>query len=549
MLKLFNILSVFVTLVCLFGIVSSSSSQDYPSITIQKNVFIDSSVSVVVINNNNNQYTLQLANASIPRGAFVVASGTYLDDIPNNGWGNLTIKTYPYVTDLTQAYIGGFIEGVITAERIYQMWTNYAANEFVNSTPSPTLLKYMESQLEWVRQSVQNPPSHNDEEEVIRFDEEGTINSTVYWHTSGLLMGQFDGIVAGYAAVPGLPSISEMQLYILSSAGDLQTLNSLYGNPGVNAKVAPFLYSDKGADAIDFLDCSALIRVTPGQQDVYFGHTTWRYYYGMMRIFKNYHFSYQEYGYPYIAAFSSSPAFLSSKDDFYINGHGLAIMETTNEIFNDTLYSYIKPETFLVWQRAVVSNILATNSPSWVQIFQQYNSGTYNNQWMVFDYKLFTPGQSLPANTFWILEQIPGFCQLADVTQELNQRGFWPSYNIPYFSNIYNISGYPEQFVKYGNGYSYENCPRALIFNRNSSTINTFEQFQAMMQYNDYEIDPLSQGSPMNAISSRADILSTKPKAFGGVDSKITSSKQVPTLSCTAISGPTHQNGFLRNWD
>ncbi|EFA85087.1 phospholipase B-like protein [Heterostelium album PN500] len=513
-------------------------SQDYPTVSVDKNVFLQSSVSVNVIFYQNS-YTLQLASSAIPSGGVVVASGTYIDDIPNNGWGNLTITTLPYISDLNQAYIGGFIEGVITAERIYQMWTNYAANEFVNSTPSSTLISYMSSQLQWVRQSISEPHDDN----PYPMNEEGTINATVYWHTAGLLMGQFDGMVAGYAAVPAMVPITAMQLYLLSSAGDLQTLNSLYGNPGVNAKVSPFLWgNDKGADAIDFLDCSALVRIIPNSQDVYFGHTTWRYYYGMMRIFKTYQFEFQEYGNPYVAAFSSSPGFLSSKDDFYVTGHQLAVMETTNEIFNDTLYSFVIPESFLVWQRAVVSNILATNAQSWVQVFQQYNSGTYNNQWMVFDYKLFKSGSTLPPNTFWILEQIPGYCELADVTPELNKNGFWPSYNIPYFPYIYNISGYNEQLAKYGNSYSYEQCPRAQIFNRNSSSINTYEQFQAMMQFNNYVSDPLSQGSPMNAISSRADLLATgKQKAFGGVDSKITSSKQIPTLGATCISGPTHQ--------
>ena len=35
-------------------------------------------------------------------------------------------------------------------------------------------------------------------------------------------------------------------------------------------------------------------------------------------------------------------------------------------------------------------------------------SSSYNNQWMVVDYKLFTPGQDLPkANLLWVLEQLP----------------------------------------------------------------------------------------------------------------------------------------------
>ncbi len=40
----------------------------------------------------------------------------------------------------------------------------------------------------------------------------------------------------------------------------------------------------------------------------------------------------------------------------------------------------------------------------------------YNNQWMVVDHNLFVPGMtSLVNNTFWILEQIPGYIESYDM--------------------------------------------------------------------------------------------------------------------------------------
>ncbi|GAM18028.1 hypothetical protein SAMD00019534_012030, partial [Acytostelium subglobosum LB1] len=533
--QLMLLLVVVVATIMVVVVPTMAQIPNYPTITVDKQVFTQSTVIVsVLLNHLTNDLTLQLTSEPVPPQSSVVASGAFSDDIATTGWSRLNITTHPTVSDIDQAFIGGFIEGVVSAQRISQMWTNYASNEFTNSTPSSTLISYMSSQLQWVRQSIAAPHTAS--------PTQGSINGTVYWYSVGLVMAQFDGLVAGYAAVPALPVLNEMDLYLLTSAGDLETLNELYGTAPTGRARKHMMTGDRDdADAIDFLDCSALIRVLPNNQDIYFGHTTWRYFYAMMRVYKTYTFAFKNYGLASSVSFSSSPGFLSSKDDFYITGNGLAVAETTNSIFNDTLYTYVIPETLLVWQRAIVSNMISQSPQVWVQLFQQFNSGTYNNQWMVLDYKMFTPGTALPAGSFFILEQIPGFCEVADMTANLNKNGFWPSYNIPYSEYVYNISGYNEMFEKYGNSYSYENCPRAQIFNRNATSITDFAEMQSIMQFNNYQKDPLSLGSPMNSISSRADLLSSSPVGFGGVDSKITSFKLAQTLSCSAISGPTHQ--------
>jgi hypothetical protein len=61
------------------------------------------------------------------------------------------------------------------------------------------------------------------------------------------------------------------------------------------------------------------------------------------------------------------------------------MLQTTNQIFNTTLYEQVVPGSLLAWQRVRVANMLASSGAEWASLVAQYNSGTYNNQYMVFD--------------------------------------------------------------------------------------------------------------------------------------------------------------------
>ena len=57
-------------------------------------------------------------------------------------------------------------------------------------------------------------------------------------------------------------------------------------------------------------------------------------------------------------------------------------------------------------------------------INRQY-TGTYNNQYMVIDLKVFQAGQQLQPGLLTIVEQIPGLVLFDDLTETL-ERGYWP---------------------------------------------------------------------------------------------------------------------------
>ena len=59
------------------------------------------------------------------------------------------------------------------------------------------------------------------------------------------------------------------------------------------------------------------------------------------------------------------------------------------------------------WQRVRTANALSTNGSQWGEYMRYNNSGTYNNQYMIIDLKLFTPGQQLVEGLLTIVEQVP----------------------------------------------------------------------------------------------------------------------------------------------
>ena len=103
---------------------------------------------------------------------------------------------------------------------------------------------------------------------------------------------------------------------------------------------------------------------------------------------------------------------------------GLMMLQTTNAVFNKSIYSLVTHDALLAWQRVRIANWLATNGKEWSYFVSQHNSGiisyvkklrwhaiiigTYNNQYMVLDLNLIKLQNSLPDNTLWVVEQLPG---------------------------------------------------------------------------------------------------------------------------------------------
>jgi hypothetical protein len=111
----------------------------------------------------------------------------------------------------------------------------------------------------------------------------------------------------------------------------------------------------------------------------------------------------------------------------YINHLSLTLLQLLISNFdNHSLYNLCVPQSLFAWQRVRIANQMAKSGEEWYKIVSQYNSGTYNNQYMVINYPLFKPGQPLSDGLLWVIEQIPGQVVGADITNEL-RRGYFPS--------------------------------------------------------------------------------------------------------------------------
>lgn len=57
------------------------------------------------------------------------------------------------------------------------------------------------------------------------------------------------------------------------------------------------------------------------------------------------------------------------------------------------------------------------------------------------------------------------------------------NYFFSFFPDIYNISGYYDNYLKYGDIFSYQNTARAKIFNRDAGNVKNMDDMIRMMRF------------------------------------------------------------------
>ncbi|XP_062522437.1 phospholipase B-like [Corticium candelabrum] len=459
-----------------------------------------------------------------------IAYGSFVDEINKTGWSQLDIRSgygLP-VDDEVVMYAAGYLEGAFTARMIPQCQHNLRSimMEVIKTDENLAKVeKFLQQQFDWMKSMIMGN------------------KKDPFWRHIHLIYQQFMGLFDGYNAFsPTGKQATELEFLLF---------NAYPNTPDILAAVVPEMAPKWDEMTIEEIrrksallgHCSALVKVTPGYEDVLIGHTTWTGYPSMLRIFKHYSFNLQE---PTTGSqtlsFSSYPGVLVSIDDYYIMGRGMVMMETTNDVYDNRLFKLVKPESLLTWQRVRVACQMAHDAMEWTDAFTRYNSGTYNNQYMIVDLNKIKVKDSIGDNALRIAEQTPGLVVSTDVTPVL-RAGYFASYNVPFSEEIYNRSGYPAFVAKHGPEFSYSLAPRAKIFRRDQSKVVDIESLKHLIRYNNYKNEEYADQDPCNTICCRGD-LSATPNADGCTDAKVTNYSLAYSRITHGISGPTTEGGL-----
>lgn len=487
--------------------------------------------------------------------------GSFADRYKSRGYGILDLHTNASYSDHDQAFSAGIFEGYATADRARMhydnLWSQYCAHQADNCAQ---LFQFVGTTLDYMKEQAAK-----------------LADTDPYWHQVDLVLTQLYAISAGITARSShfspravIDKVGVSMVLFLNLDGEVDDIEASFKPVATSWPEAAEAINATFADAPSGLRAdSALVKLLPGNADLLVSHVSGGPYSGMTKILKRYSFNLHTTAKSKdkiagnVYAISSTPGKLSSGDDFYLLANGLVLMTTGFEVHNASLYRFVTPRCVFEFVRAVVANRLATSAKEWIDIYTRNPSGTNSKQWMIVDYSKFQKGKQPQDGLFWILETLPGFTHSEDVTGVLRKQSYWSSYNIPYSPVMFQLSGAPLNVQKYGDWFTYDKHPRALIFKRDQRKVTGMDAMVGLMRYNNFKHDPLSQCScippfsAVNGISARSD-LNIRPGRYafpalgsasrGAIDMKVTNASMAVALGMIAVAGPTHDQQPAFRW-
>jgi hypothetical protein len=323
-------------------------------------------------------WAAQIACAVVSSGA--LATAKYEPTMNTTGWDRFDLAVNRS-SDAAAAAAAGYLEGWMTAQRISDHLHNILAHAKL-LLPSgeaggdewEALVHFEVQQEAWVVGMLTARPQ----------------DEAALWDDVARQYTQVAGIAAGLQA-------RGAELYGMSPWRAAMTVNMMADYPDVLSHLFPTRRVDwsrlslaQAARARAAHDhCSAFVALAASNSELLVAHNMWwSFSEGLMPVFKTVSWG------GWRSQMSSFPGALASMDDFYTlpsPSQRLAVMETTNPLYNTSLLDQVTPRSLWYWSRVLAANRVATDGAGWVDLFSKHNSGTYNSMWMVVDYKRFIP--------------------------------------------------------------------------------------------------------------------------------------------------------------
>ena len=389
-----------------------------------------------------------------------IASAFYNKTYEIIGWDYLSISSYEKndtkYNDSLKAYAMGYLEGILTKDRIYSQYENFY-KYFMSIYPDNAIQAFFGI--------IQKNGDYMRDKALKNMDNDP------YWEHIYYIYRQLYGLYKGYSSVAEKDKKLEFVHFLVLSglSDDKDIVEYLFRS--MRANFDEMTQEERDEYLILNTHCSAFVRLNNDSSDIFFGHNTWNYYTLMIRIFKEYRFvTNRKNEKCKTMVFSSYPAALSSIDEFYYMDSNLLMMGTSNNIYNNSLYDLLTYESIFIWVRQIVANRLASSGEEWTKFFAIENSGTNTEQAIILDInKISLEKKEIKDKALMIIEQMPKYSESKDVTDYL-RNGYWPSYNVPFIDKIYKDLNYE---VVDGENIQYTQSPRAKIFKRDANKVNT----------------------------------------------------------------------------
>eukprot|EP00927_Polykrikos_kofoidii_P073609 TRINITY_DN69629_c0_g1_i1.p1 TRINITY_DN69629_c0_g1~~TRINITY_DN69629_c0_g1_i1.p1 ORF type:complete len:598 (-),score=64.16 TRINITY_DN69629_c0_g1_i1:27-1820(-) len=502
--------------------------------------------------------------SSPPSGA--LAYGDFADTIASEGFGSLSVSTLREVDDDAWLFESlGFAEGYLTAERTVQHMFNML------DPVAPEIEDFM--------------LQHN---EYLRRQADMYAGSDPYWRIVDFLLVKQRGFVSGMRArlsgvrpesltatfTSGSLATEEVRLLGLSDAAlqaELLRLNLLvdlseitraikYSKGGKISEEAARIAREAIMAEGKTGHCSALIKVA-GRR-VLLGHTTWDTFGSLMRMWKDYSFPHVKM--PSLVSrhisMSSYPGFFASNDDWLqMRDTQMVALETTLDAYDtERLAKYISPACVSTMMRSMIASMLASHPREWYEIFSRQNSGSQNNQWMIFSSRAWAAAvdsgfqRHQARDILWVLEQQPGLIIGRDMTDTLLETGYWGSWNVARFNETLTVSQYEShrglQCICEGQ--------RGALLDELQGHIETLADLQIAMRTNTWRSSPLSWACPKCAVVARFDLPGAntsnhcfKPAFYGSIDAKVSDDRMIIAGESMFVAAPSDIGVPAFSWE